>query len=618
MAVNINNNRVNGLGGIDIDVDNATTFTQPTQDNQNTNNNFVFGKPFSGLMTSGSGSEYTLNIATKLSKIYKQNTYAKESKVNVFDKEVFTNLAYSSVVVSYVDNLVVYYYIILLEETGRRPMTAHSISNEYNTALRNNNHRAFIYTADDAINSVLRDIIEEHLAADYPDAQDYINVDGIVVTYNHPDIENIIPVISSIAFNACYLEAMMQRNVITDLNLADAVKHKNNNIIKFETPSILGISLNEIGNPYRTDWELDLVVTNNNPSSNRLLNSEDTRRRITKVSGFVEAIPCSVNLNQQQNQFNNNNQVIRLRPQIVMTSVAINNFPSLGYALLGLLSGLYMSDRNMYLGVLRPTTKNNNIGNLNIITAVDDGVGEPIDLNNKEYAPEDVLNLINTMFSVEPVISLDIESYGAQSHYLSILALGANPNAGQLRTVALDNIVKAANRLTNNTFPLDYNRNEIFAIDGTVIPMGRYSDKDGIRDIREFDLAMLCRHTNDMQILSKWAASASPNNITGIDSYMTRVDIISKFIPSAEITGKATRVTFHNKFLQTLASSVTSLGFIINCEPLVRFTNVSSMGNMGQHFGNAAFSQGLGFVSDTGIGNSTFNTSYSNLGLGRF
>ena len=576
----------------------------------------LFGKPISGLMSSGHGSEYTRQIASELVEIYQNNAVAREARVNVFDKEHFVNLAYSCIVVSLYKNNVVNYYVILLEETGRKPYTVYNIIQEYNNCLRNGIIMPYIHTADDAINHVLREMIESELALEYGSGLKYVNVDGVVLTEKHPDLDAVIPVLATLAYNACFIDIELGFNSSSDVNLVAVSGNNGTHTVRIETSHVTNITTNEIGNPIRADWRLDLIVASNNNVINRVLNSESTVRTITRTAGFIESVPTYMRLG-YPTITGQPQEVVKLIPQIVITSIGTTQ-PSIGYSLLGVITALTMTDKNMYLGVLKPGVKDNNVGALNILTKIDDGHGERIDFNNKDYLPEDILAALDNMYGGSPMVSMDIESFGPQSAHTSVFASSASGLNNNGINGASKKILETVSQLTNNNFPADFNPKEIFLNEGIIVPLGRYSDKDGMRDIREFDLATLCKHTDDPTIIARWTNTNLPMSTTGNDSFLTRVDILSKFIPSAEITGKALRVTFTTKFLNTLSNTLRSMGFITNYEPIIRVNNMANMAMLGSYFNNAGFSGNLGFATDVGSGLNTYQTVYGYHGTGRF
>lgn len=132
-----------------------------------------------GLIGATRGSEYTNSIAKTMQEVYAN--LPTPPKVNVFDREQMSNLAYSCIVVSMPNsNGEVCYHISLLEATGMDPLKASDIVSEATRAMREPNAGARIYTPSDAINGRLNNIILNDLSVQYPGAE-FISTDGLVV-----------------------------------------------------------------------------------------------------------------------------------------------------------------------------------------------------------------------------------------------------------------------------------------------------------------------------------------------------------------------------------------------------------------------------------------------------
>ena len=179
-------------------------------------------------------------------------------------------------------------------------------------------------------------------------------------------------------------------------------------------------------------------------------------------------------------------------------------------------------------------------------------------------------------------------------------------------------IIETASWLTSGKFPSNFNPNEIFASDGVVIPVGKWSDKSGERDIREIDLAFNASHTDSMEFLTTWAQSNLPKHITGLDPYMTKVNIISKLIPSAEITGKAIRVTFSNAFISALESAAIGSGLNVRYEPQIKFAESNNLSILSNYLNNAGINNAGGFAQAMVQAGPNYSTAYGNVGYNRF
>ena len=617
MALNITDNKTQKIP--------EQAVQQPSLDNsgfgigqgvsQGTTSGLTFGSGIQGLMSANQGSEYTNGIAKVLTGIYSSINKKVTPKVHVLDKETFTNLAYSAIIVTMQSNKMVNYYTILLEETGRKPLTASEVVSEWETAIKIPGASPVIYTADEAINSILHKEIVNALKQEYGSGQEYKTVDGVVLHKGHADINVIGPMLATIAFNACYIETQFDNGVCSDLSIPNALQTAQGKQLRFESNMSKAICVNELGLPVRTDWKLDLCMVNNNQAQSLVLNAQNSKAVISRIGGFVDALPEQITMPGVPGTAPTT--AIRFRPHIIMTSNSAET-PTIGYMLLGVASSIVMTNRNMWLGALRPTDKKVNVGNLNIIAKIDDGEGQRIDFTSKNYNANQVFAGIQTMFSLDPVISVDVESFGPQSFYNSILSAAAQPGASDGKTEAANYIIETAHILTGGRFPSDYNPHDIFVDDGVVVPLGTWSDKSGERDLREIDLTFIASHTDDMNMINKWILSNLPMSKSGFDPYLAKIEIINKLLPGAEITGKASRVTFSANFITTLASAITASGLNVRYEPEIKYAEETNLSIMGSYLGNAGIGGYNGFAREVVQAGPSYQTPYTQMGIGRY
>ena len=565
------------------------------------------------LMQAGQGSEYTDSIAKTLQAIYDASQRPIKPVIHVLDKEAL-KLAYSTIVVSLKlnDKGTIPYFVILLEATGRKSMTAADIVNKYNEVQRtpagmNNLHNS-IYTADDAIDKVLKDHIISVLKQQYGDTS-FVQVDGIVIPFNHGKFENFSHMLATIAYNACYTETALESNQIADLNLKVAMNELKNKRLEFDSTvtKTTVASRNEIDAPIRADWTVSLVSKDTSGMMTSL-NLQHTEQQITRVAGYIDAIPEEVVINDNGVARN----VIRFRPNIIVTSNSSMN-PTIGFTLTGLLSANLMVKPSMWLGALRPMGKAN-VGALNLIAKIDGGVGERIDLSNKKYSADEVWEVIRQMFSLQPVLSMDIEAYGPQSYYSSVFSVAASSAFSDLQKRAAQHIINTASQLTDGNFPANFPVNEIFVDTGVTVPLGSYTNSHGEHDIRDIDLTYLANKTDDPAVLNSWAISNLSDRISGVNPFKTKVEIINRIVPNAEITGKATRVTFTNKFISTLEAAARQAGFIASFNPDVRLGSAQNLSIMASIYGNAGITSQADYAKEFIQAGPSFATPYSNVG----
>jgi hypothetical protein len=557
------------------------------------------------LMQSNQGSEYTLTLAKAVLEVYKTLPSANKPKISIFDKEKLTNLAFSALAISYEASNTVNYFIVLLEATGRAPMKASSIMDELIQASKTPNTKPLIYTTDDAVDGVLHNEVIKALSAEYQGEREFKSVDGMIIPNTVQQVESIANVVAAIAFNAVTVEAEIAGG-FKDLNISNARAGSKSSVLRIESNMNGAQTVNEVGSPVRADFKLELVVADQNAGLESL-NLQNGRNVLTKTSGYIDAVPIMVDIPTMPGT--PVVRQLRFRPNIVITS-NVAQAPTTGFALLGLVTSLVMVNPNMHLGSLMPKNAMHNAGALNIMANVENNQqgGSMIDLASKKYTSDKVIAFLKQLFSLEPVVSMDIDVFGPQTSYNGIFS-AASSGSGEHRTAAAQELVRAANWLTNGNFPADFPINEIFQHDSIVVPVGKWADKSGERDIRDVDLTMIAGQSGDMEMMNKYALSNLPASATGLDPYITKVDIISKIIPDAEITNKAIRVTFSAKFISTLVQAASVAGLDPRFEPEVHFAESNNINMLAGYYDGAginvsasqfareAFNQGNKFVN---------------------
>jgi len=562
-----------------------------------------------GLMGATRGSEYTNTIAKTMIDMYAN--LPTPPKVNIFDRERLGNLAYSCIVVSLATkDGSVCYNISLLESTGDEPMHASDIVAEATRAMREPGSHARIFTPSDAVNGRLNDIVLTELASQYP-GKEFVYTDGLVVHASSLDITDLGMRVAAIAYNAVHCEAMMSSGEIADLNLAEALAASGRTAYKLEYNTYQTTVPNLVGSPTRQDFKLDLVEVNQDQGFE--LNA-DSRNRLVSVGGFVDAVREDIATPTQPGL--QPVKTTRLHPNIIMTNNDVVS-PTEGFMLVGLAAVTAMSRPEMWIQALAGINAKtpNNPGSLNILTNIENGqVGTPLDFSSKEVTLEEHYSALRQMFSLTPIISCDVEVFGPQASYTSLLSAAAAPAGTNSRTEALSEIVSTCVQLTNGNFRSDYPINEIFATEGILVPLGTWMDKSGERDIRDIDLAFVANQTGDMNTINKWSMTSLPRSITGMDPFLTRVEIIAQLIPDAVINGKAVRVTLSNRFIHELTVAIENAGLIARYETNVVINEQYNTSQFADYLAAAGLSTSTGFARQGGGNGGGLYTDYATMG----
>ena len=118
-------------------------------------------------MSSNLGSDYTIAFAKEIMESYKNIAQSLRPRVSVIDKEVTGDIAWSTLVISKEYDGIVNYFIVLLEATGRAPLKASEVINEVNSVSKVPGAKPNLFTADDAIDDIMHDVVIRALEKEY-------------------------------------------------------------------------------------------------------------------------------------------------------------------------------------------------------------------------------------------------------------------------------------------------------------------------------------------------------------------------------------------------------------------------------------------------------------------
>lgn len=572
------------------------------------------------MMNSGIGSEFLNKFVESIKTSYAGELNTNHGKLLVIpmDNETNKNVAYSSIIVALCKNNVATYFTIVLEGTGRKPLDALTFTNELATISRNPmqlQRYNETYVTSDVIDAVYHAEIRKQLAvALAPSNVKFVQADAIVIPYYNTELDQAyIRPIASAALNSCIVESAKTNSEFLDLNIAESRKQNNAITLKIENNIIPKTVKDIAGKPVRADFTVELVAVDNRANTTSI-NMQNNKEVATKALGFVDAMPELVNIPGTPNF------ALTLRPHIIVTSLE-GALPTTGYALLSLVTSVIMSNDDMWIGAVSPKINDtfHDYGSLNILTNLEnntDGKGSPIDF--KSLNSTELQTMIKRLFTLAPMLSIDVELCGAQTAVTSIFAtasaspLSSDPAELKARNKSANEIVLAANWLTNGNFSAEFSIDNIFISTGIVVPTGKWIDKTGeMRDIRDIDLAMIATLTNDKALIEEWAKSNVPYTISGIDSYSTKARILSQLNIGAEIGGKAIRCTFSDQFIVTLANACKTAGLDSRYEPAVALFNNSSISMMAGYMRNAGLTNATGFATAYSNGNMNYQTPWT-------
>ena len=554
------------------------------------------------LMKSDAGDAVVTRFVEALRLMY------KETKVGVASVETrdYPNLAYSSVVVYAQFGDTVYNYIILIEDTGRAPLTATQIVEEI-TAMQRSGGFADVYVASDAIDKeymlAVDDLIRKRVGAGK--FGNIVNLDGVVVHYGEVE-DSTIRTVGAMAYNAINAQVDIESGEVTDISIPLALQAVNNASLVITSRTTQQTITDHVGSAKRSDFRLSLGVVNR---ANRTVGSPNAKQgdvMVTSVSGYIDAFPDEVQMpNAPYGQFVNQRQrLMGLHPHIIVNLVDAAE-PTVGYALMSIITGRLMAQDNMLMSSLLPASRSaeHQVGSLNVITNAEgnaNGVGEVIDLLDKGLTSDETVMIIRRMFSLAPIYSIDIEKYGP-SYYTESAFSAAGGQADEANSrAAAKAIMDTASWLTGNHF--DFAGHSPFVGEGIVLPAGYWIDRNGVkRDIAEIDLAFIANHTGgDVSIMNRYVNSCLPSSRTGLDPYIERCAVIADIVGNAVIEGKVTRLMFSVEFIESLERAAVAAGFTVSYDAAITLSNQNIFGQIGGYLSAAGIGSNAGFASQRG------------------
>lgn len=603
-----------------------------TANNGNSGMNFLgFGGTNFGFIPMKEGSEYTSKVSKALEDAFKKMNKPMsgvEPIIVTLDNSIQTRMVYSVIaVVNRVSETTFHYHYLILEATGTQPFTAREVADKLNNARKQyQNAKAIVdvYVPGDANNATLHNSIAGILKNKFNLGNkqiELVSLDGMVLFREIELTEELYKRIAVISYNSLWGEYFAINNNGTASFNITAYREKGG---KDQTP-IKGlqfvnentgnrVSTDALGMPVRADFKIALESQFYN-SNNLDINSRGAQMYLTNIKGFVDPIPVEIGRDVNTGYGVQKVFFKKFKPNIVITGID-GILPTAEFMLLGLTSAVVESNITQW-----PSSLNmNTAGSLNVFTdlsgVVAEGkavVGEKLNFAKQPF--DKTFKLIREMFDPEPMISCDVQASGPETFYTSILAVAASPamdaNSLSNQETARREIVSSAHALTNGKFPMNFPLDKIFVGPGVLVPLGTWEDKTGVRDIREIDYAWLATHTDDTSILQQWALTSTPIDNGGYDPFLTRIEIISRFIDTARITGKAIRVTFTKEFITTLTNACKAAGLDATYTPLITLTDTNAnIQVLGNYFSNAGVS-GVQFAHMSGGQGANFYTPYA-------
>lgn len=582
-------------------------------------------------MTTGEYSDFLIKLKEKIEVDSKELIEKRGLKIkfHFIDKNnPATSTACSAIVASLKDNDRIFYYFFMLSCTGKDTMTSGELMSTFennmkmlsqptnNTYIKQNVDHSY-RTLDAYIDDNFFAIILKEVANDYNvsyNSVEWVSVGGSITSplMTSSQIEEATRTIMRTAITDIMAEKTIyydktQRDLDVQNDIVSASRDYNFNIqIKHNPTNSKSEPIDANHNPIRQDFKVQLhalkkAAANTIQSYNRV----DNDKILCEASGYVTALPYAQSMMSVNPGFPTMAVTKpRLAPHIIITDTTAP-IPTLRFKLLSIAVACNMLDPNNYLqSLFNNIGTKNDPGFLNYITNIYDCEKQQdvtaIDFKSMK-SNQEAYGTLKTMFTGQPIISLDILPYTAQSHIDKTFATAAISSDNAERHAALEDIITSAIELTNGKFPAQFDRNKIFAYQPIPFPVGYTSINNIIKDIRNIDLAFVCGNIkNDQNALHTFLRSEAPQGAE-FDPFFGKIKTLTTIGDrGAVITSRGTRITFHAEFITTLVKSIQEAGLIPSYVESTSFqANDFSYQGYESFFQNAIIGAGNVFGSPT-------------------
>ena len=551
----------------------------------------VLGLNSSNLLslTGGNYTEYMNKFIETSVEVVKDGV----QKVDIFkiDKEKF-DLDFSSIVYATKVANRVYFFIALLEKTGRPPVELKTIIDELNNKFSDK----LLVTAD-AITDELFNHIENVLTVKYGNVEK-INVEGVVVPHNS-EVEITSTIVARYAYDILYVNIAKDVGKARDLTLSALNQELKNGFLNIDLAFNNGVTINKLGKPIHTDFHIEGSIIKNNTT--RGFGSANGKRDLSLVTGYLDFL-----IHDDINPYTNT--LKKMGDPIVVINEFVAKAPTLNYVLMNIINTAvfanYANIRNLFI--------EKDVGPLNLIFnygSDNNKAGEVISFKDSKADVAVINDILQTHFNPNPIYAVETELFGSDFAYTSAFATLADPAYG---SYANADIIKAAEELIGENF----DNINVALNEGLDVPVGEFIDADGnVRDIREIDAVYIAKYTNNPMLVIDWVYSNLPTSecrsVKNVDPYILKLQVLDAITTQlgikVTITGKARRVILNPVFIQKLVEGASRNNYIPRIEsPHTHFVDNNNLQSIAMTYANAAVGQlnfgvnnGNGFVINT-------------------
>lgn len=468
-------------------------------------------------------------------------------KVMKLDKEKF-GLGFSFVLYSYKsDDSKVYYFLSLLERTGRQPLEVKQIINELNVK----NTTAILVTSD-AFDDTVYNLTATVLKKAYPDAKELQSLEGTVIP-TESDVEVTAEVVTRYVHNRMVVASGIDSGKMSDLTFGALRSISRNSNVNLDIAFNTGLTINTIGRSIRSDFNIESNITSN--SNIRSMHDVSGKKKLSTVSGYLEYL-----VSDKVNEYTG--QTTKVATPMLILNEFIGKASSLNYVLTSIVNSTIFSNRPILTNLIIEK----DAGPLNLLFNYGGDAGKPGDklsFKDPKAKPEIINDIIRQHIVQYPIIVVEVEIYGGDySHMTPFVAL---TNA-ETHEAATEDILNGASELVGSQMET---RN-VLGDETSFVPIGKYQDADGnTRDLREIDLTFICTYSNDQSLVYDWIYSTLTTSmcksVTGKDPYTLKLEVINKLASMLNfrpvITGKAARIPLSGVFVEELTRKAMAAGY---------------------------------------------------------
>ena len=363
--------------------------------------------------------------------------------------------------------------------------------------------------------------------------------------------------------------------------------------IKFNT----GLTLNPVGRVVRSDFNVESSIVSN--VNVRSLHEIGGRKRLAMASGYLEYF-----VSEMKNEYTG--QTTNIATPMIILSEFVSRANTLNYVLTSIINATAFTNRST-LGAL---IIEKDAGPLNVLFnygGEPGKFGEKLSFKDPKAKRELINDIINKHIVSTPIFAVEVEIYGANYSHMSPFAALANSES---LVPATKDIIDGASLLVGA--PIE--SKNVLAEQPAILPMGEYIDANGdTRDLREIDLAFICKHSNDIKLIYEWIYStATPPaciEATGKDPYTLRLEIYNKLANmlgiTPVITGKVARIPLNGAFVDEITRKAMAARYYpvpVNSD--IGYNEINNLQALSGIYANAT-------MGATGLGMPTFGNSFN-------